>query len=289
MVDKRLRMINGKTQLVCLLGSPVEHSFSPMMHNASFQKLDINASYMAFDVKKASLKQAVEGLRNLRFVGGNVTIPHKVDIMQYLDEIDPKAALIGACNTIVLKDDRLCGYNTDVDGFIESFKSLNFDFRKKRIAVLGTGGASKAVVVGFLYENVEEIHLFSRQEEKSKTLASSFGSDKVVGRSYESLEKNYPYDVIVNTTPVGMHPHEGVSVIDASLYGHDQTIFYDLIYNPTETEFLRQARLSGKPTMNGLDMLIYQGIYALRYWFDFDSSLWTKDDVMDVLKTRRII
>ena len=282
-------MINGKTRLLCLLGSPVEHSFSPMMHNASFQKIDINASYMAFDVETESLKQAVEGLRAFNFIGANVTIPHKVNVMQYIDELDPKAALIGAVNTIVNNDNKLIGYNTDVDGFTESFKQFQYELKNKKVAVLGTGGASKAVVVGCMYENVEEIHLFSRTFDKAKSLAESFKDNRVIPKSYDELSKDYGYDVIVNTTPLGMHPNEGATVIDSANYGHSETLFYDLIYNPTETEFLKQARLSGRQTINGLDMLIYQGIYALRHWFDYDHSLWTGDNVIEVLEAGNFI
>lgn len=289
MVDKRLKMINGKTKLVCLLGSPVEHSFSPMMHNASFHKLNINAKYMAFDVETISLKQAVEGLKALDFAGANVTRPHKVNVMQHIDVIDPKAELIGACNTLVSKDGLIHGFNTDVEGFIESFRSFQYDFKNKKIAVLGTGGASKAILVGFLYEEVGEIHVFSRTKDKSEALAKTLNNPCVTGMSYDELDASYPYDVIVNTTPIGMYPNVDQTIIESDMYGHDDTIFYDLIYNPIETEFLRKARLSGKKTINGLDMLVYQGIYALRHWFDFDESKWTKDDVMAVLMANGII
>ncbi|MCH4888795.1 shikimate dehydrogenase [Acidaminobacter sp. JC074] len=281
-------MINGKTKTVCLLGSPVEHSFSPMMHNASFQKLGINAKYLAFDVHPSSIEQAVEGVRAFGFLGCNVTIPHKEAVMQHLDEIDPKAERIGAVNTVVNENGRLKGYNTDVDGFIESFKTFHYDFKNKKIAVLGTGGASKAVVVGLLYQGVGEIHIFSRSYDKSSSFCDRI-DNSLKAMTYDQLDETFPYDVVVNTTPVGMHPNEGKSVIHVENLGHKETIFYDLIYNPLETEFLRQGRESGRRTLNGLDMLIYQGIYALRYWVDFDHSKWTRDDVIEVLKASHII
>lgn len=282
-------MINGQTKLLCLLGSPVEHSFSPAMHNASFQKLNINASYMAFDVHKNSLKSAIEGLKAFNFVGANVTIPYKIDIMPYLDVIDPKAQKIGACNTVVNRDGTLYGYNTDVDGFIESFKRFQFDFKNKKIAVLGTGGASKAVVVGLLFKEVASIDVYSRTLEKANLFVDQVGSESVHAKSYDEIADSKTYDVVVNTTPIGMHPNEGKSVVQVGAIGHEETIFYDLVYNPLETEFLRQARVSNRRTLNGLDMLVYQGIYALRYWFDHDHDAWTKEDVLEVLKANKII
>jgi len=281
-------MINGKTKTVCLLGSPVEHSFSPMMHNASFRKLKINAKYLAFDVHPNSIKHAVEGVRAFGFLGGNVTIPHKEAVMQYLDEIDPKAKRIGAVNTIVNEDGILKGYNTDVDGFIESFKTFQYDLKNKKIAILGTGGASKAVVVGLLHESVDEVHVFSRNIDKSTSFCNAI-DESLEAMTYDQMDVTFPYDIVVNTTPVGMHPNEGKSVIDVTALGHAETIFYDLIYNPLETEFLRQGRVSGRRTLNGLDMLIYQGIYALRYWIDFDHEQWTRNDVIEVLKASNII
>lgn len=286
----RLKMVNGKTKLLCLLGSPVEHSFSPMMHNASFQKMNIDAKYMAFDVHPNQLKHAIEGLRALRFVGANITFPHKVTVLDYVDVLDPKAALIGACNTLLYKNDTLYGYNTDVSGFIESFQSFKYELKNKKIAILGTGGAAKAILVGFLCEDVEYVHLFSRTVNKAEALSSSLKDyDNIVAKTYEELDENEPYDVIVNATPLGMHPFEGKVVINPSHIGYIDTIFYDLIYNPQETEFLRLAKQSGRRTINGLEMLINQGIDALNLWFDFDCSDWSRTDVLKVLKANNII
>jgi len=283
-------MINGKTRLLCLLGSPVEHSFSPTMHNASFQKLNINAKYLAFDVHPNTLKQAVEGLRALQFMGANVTIPHKVNVMQYVDVLDPKAAMIGACNTLVHKNDKVYGYNTDVSGFIESFKHIKFNFKNKKIAILGTGGAAKAVLVGFLCEGVESVHLFSRTLQKAQELSDSIKEyDNIIPMTYDTLACDYPYDVVVNTTPLGMHPKEGETVVNPTEIGYKDTVFYDLIYNPEETEFLKLARLSNRRTINGLDMLIYQGLDALKLWLEFDNEKWTREDVLKVLKDSNII
>lgn len=286
-------MINGKTKLLCLLGSPVEHTFSPAMHNASFLKMNINAAYMAFDIKTPEIKQTLDGLKAIGFMGANVTIPHKINVMPYLDHIDEKAQLIGAVNTIVNKDKSLYGYNTDVDGFVESFKTQNITLKNKRVAVLGTGGASKAVVVGLLFEKVSNIDVFSRDIVKGKQFIKNLNycENKLSPKIYSEIGDGSTYDIIINSTPLGMHPHEGISVVDTSILGHEQTIFYDLIYNPLETEFLKKARETKRKTINGLDMLIFQGIYALKHWYpDIDvDSIWTKEDVITVLKENAII
>lgn len=282
-------MINGKTKLLCLLGSPVEHSFSPAMHNASFQKNNINAKYMAFDIESKNLKAAVDGLKAMNFIGGNVTIPHKIEIINYLDIVDEKVKMIGACNTIVNRDGKLYGYNTDVDGFLESFKGFSYHLKNKKIAVLGTGGASKAIICGLLFENASQIDVFSRSQSQAVKICDFFERNELIPKTYDEIDNNFSYDVVINTTPVGMHPYEGKSVINVESVGHDETIFYDLIYNPLETEFLKQARLSGRRTINGLDMLIYQGIFALNYWYDNKVISWNREDVVNVLQENGII
>lgn len=286
-------MIDGKTKLLCLLGSPVEHTFSPAMHNASFKKLNINAAYMAFDVQTSQLKQTLEGLKCMQFTGANITIPHKVDVMPFLDHVDKKAQLIGAVNTVVNINDQLHGYNTDVDGFLESFRTNHIELAGKRIAVLGTGGAAKAVVVGLLFENVSSVDVFSRNLSKGTEFISGihYEERKLTSKTYDQIYLDSQYDVVVNTTPLGMHPHEGESVVDVSVIGHEETVFYDLIYNPLETAFLMNAKKTKRKTINGLEMLIFQGIYALKLWFpeiDIDTH-WTKNDVLSVLQEKGII
>lgn len=280
--------INGRTKLLCLLGSPVKQSFSPLMHNASFSKLNINASYMAFDIEHEEIEKALLGLKAMNFIGCNVTKPHKLAVMPFLDHIDENATQIGAVNTIVNKEGKLYGYNTDMFGFIESIKSRDLTLENKTVAVLGTGGAAKAVVVGLLNEKVKEILIFSRDILKANSFLADINHDgKLSSHTYKDIS-NQTYDYIINTTPIGMHKDDP-SIINVTRAGHDDTVFYDLIYNPKETTFLREARESGRQTINGLDMLIYQGIAALELWFEFDSKGWTRDDVIDVLIKENII
>lgn len=284
-------MINGKTKLLCLLGTPVAHSFSPIMHNAAFNKLGINASYMAFDIPTSDLQKSIDGLKVMGFVGANVTSPHKLEIMQYLDHIDENAQLIGAVNTIVNREGILYGYNTDYLGFIEALKIRNVDLENIRVAILGTGGAAQASIVGLLNENVGIIDIFSRHVNKGQELIEKLNNnEKLSALEYDTIYSK-SYDLVINATPLGMHPYEGISPIEVDKVGEDKTIFYDLIYNPSESEFLRQARVSKRITLNGLDMLIYQGIYALKFWFDglIDEELWNQKTVLEILKEANII
>ncbi len=279
-------MIDGKTKLICLLGSPVGHSFSPKMHNNTLEKVNINARYLAFDVSKESLSSAINGLKAIDFIGSNVTIPHKTEVMKHLDHIDDRAKLIGAVNTVVNRDGNLYGYNTDIDGFIESFNLRDIKLQNKKVAVFGTGGSAKAVLVGLLYEKIDHIDVFSRELLKSKQLINdiSYCSELLNPKTYSDLDETYPYDIIINTTPVGMHPNVDACVIDASNFGHKDTVFYDLVFNPLETRFLREARLSGRQTINGLDMLILQGLYSFKHWFpEADMSDITRDSVLECL------
>lgn len=284
-------MINGNTKLICLLGSPVAHSFSPYMHNAAFEKMEIDASYMAFDVKTEALETILLGLKTMSFIGCNVTSPHKLSIMPFLDEIDEKAKLIGAVNTVVNHDGHLKGYNTDVDGFIESFYQKQITLKDKKIAILGTGGASKAIAIGLLLEGVGHIDVFSRTLKKSKDFVEEVRLKGIYPKTYELLSDSKAYDIVVNCTPIGMHPYEGQTPLDPSRIGHDETVFYDLIYNPRETKFLELARKSGRETINGLDMLIFQGIYALKYWLPGINvdTMWHKEDVLEVLVANNVI
>lgn len=282
-------MINGKTKLLCLLGSPVAHSFSPAMHNAAFKKLGINASYMAFDIPSESIEATLKTLKEVNFVGANFTSPHKNAVIPFLDKIDPLALKIGAVNTVNYIEGKLIGYNTDVLGFVEALKIRDIQLEKKKIAILGTGGAAQAASVGLLNEQVESIHIFSRSLEKSRGLLNQLESPNVFAVTYDDTMDFKSFDIIVNATPIGMHPYEDKTPISVKDFGHESSVYYDLIYNPPETIFLQEAKELNRVTINGLDMLIFQGIYALRYWYDFDDNQWTRDDVLAILKANGVV
>lgn len=275
-------------ELFGLIGHPVEHSISPLMHNAAFEHLKVSGHYMGFDILPENLKESLLALKLLNFKGFNVTIPHKTSVMNHLDDIDEKAFEIGAVNTVVNHQGKWVGYNTDWQGFILSLKTEGLSLKNKKVCVFGHGGAAKAIVYACINEPVKSLEIFSRRLEKVDSWFRAL-ADKhafVELKSYDHYEEKNNYDLMINTTPLGMFPETNISIVDTALAGHDHTIFFDLIYNPSETLFLKGGRESGRKTINGLDMLIYQGIGALKLWLpDIEVNRhWTRDDVLKHLK-----
>jgi shikimate dehydrogenase len=262
------RSLDSHTILYGVFGDPVRHSRSPLMMNRAFQELGINAAYAAFHVKPDALKDAVAGIRALGFRGVNVTIPHKVEVMQHLDAIDEGARVIGAVNTIVNENGKLTGYNTDGIGYVRSLREeTGIELAGKRVLLLGAGGAARGVAYALAKAGVQRIGIANRTKEKALELASStreftqtsgFGLD-------ELAEKMGEIDLIVNTTSAGMHPNLSELPMNTQWIeaGH---VASDLIYNPRITRFLHEAAARGAMIHGGLGMFIYQGAYAFEYW-----------------------
>lgn len=260
------------TQLVILLGNPLGHSVSPPMHNAVFEKLGMDYCYMPVEVSEENLQKVFAGLCKMHVSGFNVTIPHKIHIMNYLDELDPLAATIGAVNTICIKDDKTIGYNTDGQGFIQSLEEeTNISVKGKQIFLLGCGGAARAIAMTLAFQGAEKIILCNRTPEKAMALATEINEKiddcaEICEQTVSSQQKALRHcDVLINTTSLGMHPHEDVLPIDESLL-QPPLIVADIVYNPLTTKLLRVAGERGCATVPGLGMLIYQGAAAFRLW-----------------------
>lgn len=255
-------------QLYGVIGNPIGHSLSPLMHNDAFAHLEMDAHYHAFLVLESELGEAVKGLKALGVVGFNVTTPHKVAIMQYLDEIDPLAEQIGAVNTVLHKEGKLVGYNTDGIGYVRSLESISKEpLTNKRILLLGAGGACRAIYYSLAGAGVKEIDIANRTVEKAEQLIAECRSEVVsLALSLEeATEKQTLYDIIIHTTTVGMHPH----VEDTPLRIQDLkkgSIVSDIIYNPFETKLLRDAKAHGAIVQNGIDMFVFQGALAFEIW-----------------------
>ena len=265
-------MNTGKTKNLGVMGWPIAHSLSPVMQQAAIEKACIDYSYVALPVEPEHLSQAVEGLKALNFSGWNVTIPHKRAIMPLLDEIDEDAAVIGAVNTVVNKDGRLKGYNTDVLGFLRPFKTKGIRLEGKKSLLLGAGGAARAVLWGCLREGVATITLVVRNQEKGEALATEFRSRakaEINVCTFDSEEYKVALstaDILVNTTPLGMTPKvDEAPVVEWGLV-KTSAFIYDIIYTPAETRFLREAKEHGCQTQNGEAMLAGQGAAALQLW-----------------------
>ncbi|GAE31668.1 shikimate dehydrogenase [Alkalihalobacillus hemicellulosilyticus] len=251
-----------------LLGHPVGHSMSPLIHNDAFISLGMEAEYHAFDVTPELLKEAVAGIRALGIIGCNVTVPHKVAVMKYLDEIDEQAQLIGAVNTIVNDNGRLIGYNTDGKGYVESLLELEPVLSEKRVLIIGAGGAARGIVTALLGRGIASLTITNRTIEKAKPfkkLAETFDTRTVLMTREEAESKAKEFDVIINTTSVGMSPHIEQSPFSLENIS-DHVVVSDLIYNPIETALLKDARKRGAKTLNGVGMFVNQAALSFEQW-----------------------
>jgi shikimate dehydrogenase len=262
--------LNGNTKVIALFGNPVAHTASPAMQNAALAKLQLDYAYIPFLVHRSKISTAIEAMRALHFYGANVTVPFKESVIPYLDELSEEAKLIGAVNTIKNDNGKLKGYNTDGLGFIEALKDLSkkFTLSKKKVVILGAGGAARAVGVAVARKKIKQLIFADVAEDKAKTLAAMVkhkldidarGMAPNTMQFYGFAEEA---DLLINATPVGMHPKitecplSNISVI------HPRQLVVDLIYNPTQTKLMKLAKHLGAKTQNGLGMLLYQGVLA---------------------------
>ncbi|MCG3210805.1 MAG: Shikimate dehydrogenase (NADP(+)) [Anaerolineae bacterium] len=265
--------ITGKTTLVGLIGWPVEHSLSPAMHNAAFAQLGLDWAYVPLPVQPSNVRHALQGLAALNFVGVNVTVPHKQAVIRYMDELSDAARIIGAVNTIHLKDGRMLGYNTDAVGFLNSLLEAGCDPKGRRVSVLGAGGAARAVVFALCRAEADAVTVFNRTAERAAflvdDLAEAFPDSRLAFAPLTSealRQMDHHVDLVVNTTSVGMSPHPENCPWPEDVPIPNDATFCDLVYNPLETIFLARARLAGAATIDGLGMLVHQGAYAFQQW-----------------------
>jgi len=273
-----MNMDNSK-KLVGILGYPLSHSLSPVMQNMAFKYYNLNNVYVPIEVKPEDLEIIVKAIRGMNFIGFNVTVPHKIEVVKYLDEMDKLAELIGAVNTVVVKDGNLKGYNTDGIGFLKSFQeNTNESIEGKRVFILGAGGASRAVSMTLAMNKAEKVYICNRTYEKAERLSQDINTkignvSAAVPMEYEKMkEAIYDSDVFINTTTVGMHPNVDESPIDRSLL-HENLILCDIVYNPRKTKLLEEAEELGCKTVPGLSMLVYQGAESFRLWTGMEAPV----------------
>jgi shikimate dehydrogenase len=258
--------ISGRTKIVGIFGYPVEHSLSPCMHNAAFRYLNIDFCYVPFLIKPESLPVAVNSIRALGISGVNVTIPHKEKVIAFLDDLSEEAKFIGSVNTITNSDGRLTGFNTDGKGFMSSLTEAGIDVSGKKILLLGAGGAARAV--GYcLCKEVSHLFIYNRTAGRAESLKTHlFQLNKNVATVSEDSINNGLFigdiDMIVNSTPLGMKSADPMP-LDVSLLKADQVVC-DLIYK--DTPFIKAASELGCRTLNGLGMLLWQGVLAFEKW-----------------------
>lgn len=270
------RIITGHTQLTGLLGSPVAHSISPMMHNEAFAQLGLDYAYLAFDVNEEELETAIEGLRAMKVKGFNLTMPNKNRMCRLCDKLSPVAQITGAVNTVVNENGTFVGHTTDGIGYMESVKEAGLNIIGEKITVLGAGGAATSIIAQAAFDGVAEISIFnqkSKSYERMEGIISKLTEQtncKLNLFTYDSqdiLRKELAESILlVNTTPVGMAPNIEDSLITDTTMFHPNLTVSDIIYNPEETKFLRLAKETGCKTFNGLHMLLYQGAAAFKLW-----------------------
>ena len=267
--------ILGTTKILGVMGYPVSHSLSPVMHNAVIAAMGLDYVYVPFPIPVEQLPAAIAGLKAVQSVQGfNLTIPHKVEVMPLLDEVLPIAKAVGAVNTVKRVGDRWVGTNTDVAGFLEPLKKLNCDWENMPAVILGSGGAAKAVVAACLELGCSVIHVVGRDPKKMKKFHGAMTSQLHDYNLRVHPWASIPHllevaGIVINATPIGMasDPNTPISEAEINLLP-DHAIAYDLIYTPRPTKFLQNAAARGLKAIDGLEMLINQGAIGLEFWLD---------------------
>jgi shikimate 5-dehydrogenase len=269
-IDNLLNMsVNGKTKLYGLIGDPVEHTISPQIHNSLAEALGINMVYVPLHVIGENLGAAVNGLKALGFGGFNITIPYKEKVMEYLDEIDATAIAYDAVNTVFVNNGRLLGYNTDADGFYRAFtEAFRCEVKNLSVLIIGAGGAANSIAYILADKGAGSVTIANRTIENAEKICERIRSTYRNRLETAVLNDDMDissYDVIINTTSVGMYPKTDDTVLKNAAFKKEQMVI-DIIYNPVETLFLKRAASSGAKTLNGFGMLYYQAVIAFEIW-----------------------
>jgi shikimate dehydrogenase len=253
--------INSNTKLFAVIGNPVKHSKSPLIHNVALEDKKIDAVYMAFEIK--SVENAIVAMKELDIKGYSVTIPHKIEVMKYLDEIDELAKSMGAVNTVHNKEGKLVGYNTDCMGAINALKTKT-ELSGKKVYLIGAGGASRAITAGLASQKAN-IVIFDLEEEKAAKLAKEFGAQT---KKMSELDNNC--DILINATPVGMFPKVDNSVFPKELLKKEMVVF-DVVYNPLETKLIKDAKEVGCEIVAGIEMFLEQAYAQFEIWNEVNA------------------
>ena len=280
--------IDGYTRLAAVVANPIKHSISPFIHNSAFEATNTNGVYLAWEVDEAELAETVANIRRYQMYGINLSMPYKEQVIPYLDQLSAEACLIGAVNTVVNREGTLIGYNTDGKGFFKSLPS--FKISKKRLVLLGAGGAAKAILAQAILDGVSQISVFVRSSSMEKTRpylekiqnATGFRVDLFALEDVQDLQDSITQaDLLVNATSVGM---DGSSQpIPTSIVLPEKLMVADVIYQPFETPFLKWARNQGNQSINGLGMLLYQAAEAFELWTGKEMPT---DQIWELLKQK---
>jgi shikimate dehydrogenase len=262
--------ISGKTRVCGVIGDPIEHTLSPIMHNAAFHAQKFDYTFLAFKVKSAELENAVNGMRALNIRGLNVTMPHKSAILKFLDRVDLSAQIINSVNTILNKDGKLFGFNTDGVGALKALKENKVELKGRKVLLLGAGGAARAIAYSMAKES-DELAVLNRSlkpaQELAKLLEKTANKKIVAGLlSPKEIQQNLQdSDILINATSVGMKPKADESLVMPKLLRPNLAVM-DIVYNPIETKLAKDAKAAGAKVVSGVEMLIYQGAASFEIW-----------------------
>lgn len=281
--------VNGLTRTCGLIGNPVEHTLSPLIHNTISEKEGINMMYVPFHVETGKLENAIKGLDALNILGCNVTVPYKNDVIPFLKEVDELALKMGSVNTLVRCEGGFKGYNTDMSGLLRAMKSDGVTIENETVVILGAGGVGRATAFMCVAKGAKKVYLLNRTVDKAvevaKEINKSLNTDKAVALSLNdyNLIEDEKY-VCIQSTSIGLAPKVDDVVIDDMNFYKKIKFGYDLIYNPWETKFMKLTKEAGAPAYNGLKMLLYQGIDAYEMWNDCKISDETANQIYILMK-----
>lgn len=269
--------ISGRTGLFALIGTPVGHSKSPVMYNYSFEKLDLDYRYLAFDITVDKVKEALSAIKTFNIKGANVTMPCKSAVTEYMDELSPAARIIGACNTIVNDNGKLVGHITDGVGYVRNLKENGVEVKGKKITIMGAGGAATAIQVQCALDGAREISIFNTKDDFYKRAEQTVENIKKevpecivnlydledIGKLYEEIESS---DILTNATLIGMKPYDNETNIKDVSVLRKELVVTDVVYNPKKTKMIEDAEANGCKAIGGLGMLLYQGAEAFNLY-----------------------
>jgi len=249
-----------------VIGDPIDHSLSPTIHNAAYRQLGLECTYIAYRILKEQLDVEINSLKKIKISGFNVTIPHKINVMKYLDDLDENCKTIGACNTVKNNDGNLKGYNTDMDGFLEPIKNRNIPIQDSNILLFGAGGAARAIIAGLAKEKARHATIVNRTEEHGlqlKEFSESIGLNSEVKTIEEMNEFHADYDFIINSSSLGLKNESNPIPIKII---NQETVVYDIVYKPVNTELIKESKKKNAEIIYGYEMLLGQAVRSFEIW-----------------------
>lgn len=281
--------IKGTTRVCGLIGNPVEHSVSPLIHNTLASKCGINMAYVTFKVETGQVKKAVDGAFALNVLGMNVTVPHKQEVIDALADIDPLAKAIGAVNTLVRTDSGYKGYNTDISGLERELNDEGIALSGEKVIIMGAGGAARAIAFLCAGKGASVVYLINRTVDKARSIAEDvnthFNRKCVIAMGIDEYDRIPGEDYLtIQTSSVGLYPDCGHALIEDEQFYRKVKVGVDIIYNPVTTHFMKLVQKQGKCAYNGLKMLLYQGISAFELWNDCKVSQEDADFIYQRMK-----